>query len=118
MCTVLIGAILNIIFDAFFINYLHMGVKGAAIATIIAQGISCIWALSFLFGKKSLLKMRPEFFKVKKNVLLPIMALGVSPFTMSITESLSRSPLTISFPNTAELWPWALWPSCSVCGSL
>ncbi len=95
MCTVLIGAILNIIFDAFFINYLHMGVKGAAIATIIAQGISCIWALSFLFGKKSLLKMRPEFFKVKKKVLLPIMALGVSPFTMSITESL----IQISFNN-------------------
>ena len=57
MCTVLIGAILNIIFDAFFINYLHMGVKGAAIATIIAQGISCIWALSFLFGKKSLFQI-------------------------------------------------------------
>lgn len=76
MCTVLIGAILNIIFDAFFINYLHMGVKGAAIATIIAQGISCIWALSFLFGKKSLLKMRPEFFKVKKKVLLPIHGSG------------------------------------------
>ena len=95
MCTVLIGAILNIIFDAFFINYLHMGVKGAAIATIIAQGISCIWALSFLFGKKSLLKMRREFFKVKKKVLLPIMALGVSPFTMSITESL----IQISFNN-------------------
>ena len=72
-----------------------LGIKGAAIATIIAQGISCIWALSFLFGKKSLLKMRPEFFKVKKKVLLPIMALGVSPFTMSITESL----IQISFNN-------------------
>lgn len=95
MFTVLIGAFLNIIFDAFFINYLHMGVRGAAIATIIAQGISCIWALSFLFGQKSLLKMRREYFKVKKSVLLPIMALGVSPFTMSITESL----IQISFNN-------------------
>lgn len=95
MFTVLIGAVLNIIFDAFFINVLHMGVKGAAIATIIAQGISCVWALSFLFGKKSLLKMRKKYFRVKWSVLLPIMALGVSPFTMSITESL----IQISFNN-------------------
>ncbi len=95
MFTVLIGAVLNIIFDAFFINVLHMGVKGAAIATIIAQGISCVWALSFLFGKKSLLKMRRKYFRIKKKVLLPIMALGVSPFTMSVTESL----IQIAFNN-------------------
>lgn len=67
MFTVLIGAVLNIIFDAFFINVLHMGVKGAAIATIIAQGISCVWALSFLFGKKSLLRMRRKYFRIKKK---------------------------------------------------
>lgn len=95
MFTVLIGAVLNIIFDAFFINVLHMGVKGAAIATIIAQGISCVWALSFLFGKKSLLRMRRKYFRIKKKVLLPIMALGVSPFTMSVTESL----IQIAFNN-------------------
>lgn len=95
MTTVLIGAFLNIILDALFINYLNMGVKGAAIATVIAQGVSCVWALSFLFGKKSLVKMRREYFKVKKSVLVPIMALGVSPFTMSITESL----IQISFNN-------------------
>lgn len=95
MITVLIGAFLNIIFDAFFINYLHMGVKGAAIATIIAQGISCVWALSFLFGKKSLLRIRRRHLKIKKSVLLPVMALGVSPFTMSITESL----IQISYNN-------------------
>lgn len=95
MITVLIGAILNILLDAFFINLLHLGVKGAAVATILAQGISCIWALSFLFGKKSLLKMRKENFKIKKQILLPIMALGVSPFTMNITESL----IQISFNN-------------------
>ncbi len=95
MCTVLIGAFLNIVFDALFIRGLHMGVRGAAIATVIAQGISCAWALSFLFGPKSLLKMRRKYFRVKWSVLKPIMALGVSPFTMSMTESL----IQISFNN-------------------
>ncbi len=95
MFTVLIGAVLNIFFDAFFINVLHMGVRGAAIATVIAQGISCVWALSFLLGKKSLLRIRKKYFRVKWKVLVPIMALGISPFTMSITESL----IQISFNN-------------------
>lgn len=95
MITVLIGAFLNIFFDYFFINVLNMGVKGAAIATVIAQGISCVWALAFLFGEKSILKIRRKHFKVKWKVLAPIMALGVSPFTMSITESL----IQISFNN-------------------
>lgn len=95
MFTVLIGAVLNIIFDAILINGFHMGVKGAAIATIVAQGISCGWALSFLFGKKSLLKIRKKNFRIRWKVLMPIMALGVSPFTMSLTESL----IQISFNN-------------------
>ena len=95
MFTVLIGAILNIFFDAVFINVLGWGVKGAAVATIIAQGISCVWALAFLFGKKSLLRIRWKNFRVKWKVLLPIMSLGVSPFTMSMTESL----IQISFNN-------------------
>ncbi len=95
MCTVLIGAFLNIIFDYLLINVMNMGVKGAALATIVAQGISCVWALSFLFGKKSMLKMRRKYFRVRWKVLAPIMALGVSPFTMSITESL----IQISFNN-------------------
>lgn len=79
MFTVLIGAVLNIIFDAILINGFHMGVKGAAIATIVAQGISCGWALSFLFGKKSLLKMRKKNFRIRWKVLMPIMALGYPP---------------------------------------
>ena len=127
MVTVLIGAFLNIIFDAFFINFLHMGVKGAAIATIIAQGISCIWALSFLFGKKSLLKIRRKHFKIKKKVLLPVMALGVSPFTMSITESLiqisynnqlSRYGGTMAVSTVAimfSLWQFITLPAQGFC---
>ena len=100
MFTVLIGAFLNIIFDAVLINGFHMGVKGAAIATIVAQGISCVWALSFLFGKKSLLKMRKKYFKIRWRVLLPIMSLGVSPFTMSLPESLIQG----SFNNQLAVY--------------
>lgn len=100
MFTVLIGAVLNIIFDAVLINGFHMGVKGAAIATIVAQGISCVWALSFLFGKKSLLKMRRKYFRIRWRVLIPIMSLGVSPFTMSLTESL----IQVSFNNQLALY--------------
>ncbi len=95
MCTVLIGAVLNIFLDALFINVFHMGVRGAAIATVIGQGVSAIWALQFLFSDKSILKIRKKYLKIRWKVLLPIMALGVSPFTMSATEGLVQ----ISFNN-------------------
>lgn len=95
MCTVLIGAVLNIFLDALFINVFHMGVKGAAIATVIGQGVSAVWALQFLFSDKSILKIRRKYLKIRLKVLLPIMALGVSPFTMSATEGLVQ----ISFNN-------------------
>lgn len=95
MCTVLIGAVLNIFLDALFINILGMGVKGAAIATVIGQGVSAVWALKFLLGRKSTLKIRRKYFKIRWAVLKPIMSLGVSPFTMSATEGLVQ----ISFNN-------------------
>ena len=80
-------AVLNIFLDALFINVFHMGVKGAAIATVIGQGVSAVWALQFLFSDKSILKIRRKYLKIRLKVLLPIMALGV-PFTMSATEGL------------------------------
>ena len=95
MCTVLIGAVLNIFLDALFINVFHMGVRGAAIATVIGQGVSAVWALQFLFSGKSILKIRRKYLKIRLKVLLPIMALGISPFTMSATEGLEQ----ISFNN-------------------
>ena len=95
MCTVLIGAVLNIFLDALFINVFHMGVRGAAIATVIGQGVSAVWALQFLFSGKSILKIRRKYLKIRLKVLLPIMALGISPFTMSATEGLVQ----ISFNN-------------------
>ncbi|MBE6732162.1 MAG: MATE family efflux transporter [Ruminococcaceae bacterium] len=95
MVTVLIGAVLNIFLDALFINILGMGVKGAALATVISQAVSALWALSFIFGRKSLLKIRKKYIIPEIRVLGSICALGVSPFIMSSTESL----LQISFNN-------------------
>ncbi|MDE6357731.1 MAG: MATE family efflux transporter [Eubacteriales bacterium] len=97
MKTIIIGAILNILFDFIFIKIFNMGVKGAALATVIAQSISAIWVLRFLiFSKKSKLKIKKKYFKIKKEVLLPVLALGISPFIMQSTESL----LNISFNSS------------------
>lgn len=88
MLTVLIGAVTNIILDPIFIFGLDMGVKGAACATVISQAISAIWAIRFLFGKKTILRLKKENFKISLHVLLPCVALGIAPFTMQSTESL------------------------------
>lgn len=88
MATVMIGAVINIILDPILIFGFDLGVKGAALATVIGQLVSAIWVLKFLFGKKSTLKIRKEYIIPKLKILLPIMALGVSPFIMQATESL------------------------------
>ena len=88
MGTVIIGAIINIVLDPIFIFIFDMGVSGAALATIIAQIGSAIWALQFLFGKKSILKIRRKYLKPDIKIVIGIMALGVSPFVMQSTESL------------------------------
>lgn len=87
MMTVVIGAILNICLDPLFIYAFGMGVKGAALATIISQAVSCIWVLAFLNGKKSFLKIRKKYLLIKPSIILPVLALGVSPFIMQATES-------------------------------
>lgn len=88
MVTVLIGAVLNIILDPIFIFGFQMGVSGAALATILSQAISGIWVLKFLFGNKSILKIRKKNLGLNPKILCSIMALGVSPFIMQTTESL------------------------------
>lgn len=88
MFTVIIGAAINIVLDPILIFGLNMGVKGAALATIIAQGVSAIFVLRFLFGKKSILKIRKRYLKINKKLALSIVALGVAPFIMQATESL------------------------------
>ncbi len=88
MKTTLIGAICNIVLDPIFIFGLNMGVSGAALATILSQAVSGVWVLRFLTGEKTHLKIRKENLRISKDIMLPVMALGVSPFIMSATESL------------------------------
>ena len=88
MLTVLIGAVANIVLDPLFIFVFDMGVQGAALATIISQAISAGWVLWFLFSKKSQIKIKPKYFRLRWSVLGPVVALGVSPFIMQSTESL------------------------------
>lgn len=88
MLSVLIGAIVNIILDPIFIFGFHMGVKGAALATILSQACSCIWVLHFLFGKKSTLKIKKQNLILRAPVILPCLALGLSVFIMQSSESI------------------------------
>ena len=98
MITVLVGALLNIVMDPIFIFGLDMGVKGAALATIISQAASALWVLRFLTGNRTVLKIRKRHLKIDFKVLLPCLALGLSPFIMQSTEGI----LIVSF-NTSLL---------------
>ena len=88
MLSVLIGAVTNIILDPIFIFILNMGVKGAALATIISQAFSAIWVVNFLISKKSSLKIKRENLKPDMKFIKKIGSLGCSPFIMQSTESL------------------------------
>ncbi len=96
MLTVLIGAVLNIILDPIFIFVFDMGVKGAALATIISQAVSAIWVLKFLSSSKTIIKFNKSDLKIKKEVILPILALGLSPFVMQITESITSISFNVN----------------------
>lgn len=87
MRSVLIGAVANIILDPIFIFGLNMGVRGAALATILSQACSCTWVLSFLFGKKTYLQLQKKYMKPQASILLPSLALGLSTFIMQSSES-------------------------------
>ena len=87
MVSVLIGAVCNITLDPIFIFALHMGVKGAALATIISQAISTIWVILFLCGKKTQLHLRKKYMRLVPKVILPCVALGLAAFIMQASES-------------------------------
>ena len=87
MLSVLIGAVINIVLDPVFIFGFHMGVRGAALATIMSQAVSCIWVLLFLFGKKTHLKIKTDNVKLERAIVLPCLALGLSNFVMQASES-------------------------------
>ena len=87
MLSVLIGAVSNIILDPIFIFGFNLGVKGAALATVIAQALSCIWVLCFLFGKKTQLKIKRGYMNWERKIILPSLALGLAVFIMQASES-------------------------------
>lgn len=88
MVTIIVGAVSNIVLDPIFIYALGMGVKGAALATIISQALSAAWIISFLFGKKTTLHMRRENLKLQSSVIVPVITLGLATFIMQSTESI------------------------------
>lgn len=88
MLTIIIGAVINIILDPVFIFGFNMGVKGAAVATVISQGVSAIWVMSFLLGKKAILKLKFSKMGISFKRLLRIISLGLPGFVMQGTNSL------------------------------
>lgn len=96
MLTTIIGAVINIILDPIFIFAFDMGVKGAALATVLSQAVGAIWILRFLSSDKSILRLRKENMKLDPKIFGPTLALGISPFIMVSTESL----LSISFTTS------------------
>lgn len=96
MMTTLIGAVINVILDPIFIFVFDMGVRGAAIATVLSQAVGAIWVLRFLTGEKTILKLKLSNMKLDPKVFGPCLALGISSFVMISTESL----LSISFTSS------------------
>ena len=96
MLTTVIGAVINIILDPILIFVLDMGVRGAAIATVLSQAVGAFWILRFLTGSKTILRLRKEHLRPEGRVILPVMGLGISTFVMLSTESL----LSISFSSS------------------
>ena len=106
MLTTVIGAVINIILDPILIFGLGLGVQGAAIATVLSQAVGAVWILHFLTGKKTILRLRKDYMRPEKKVILPVMALGVSTFVMMSTESCCPSASAPVWRGTAATWLW------------
>ena len=100
MTTTLIGAVVNIVLDPVFIFGFNMGVKGAALATVIAQALSAAWVLRFLLGSKTRLRIRVKYLRLRLSVLGPVLAIGISPFVMQATESV----LNVAFNSSLKAY--------------
>ncbi len=96
MLTTVIGAVINIVLDPILMFGFNMGVKGAAIATVLSQLISALWILKFLTGSKTILKLKLSNMKLQYHIIMPCLALGISTFVMISTESI----LSISFTSS------------------
>jgi len=100
MLTVSIGAVLNLILDPVFIFLLHLGVRGAAIATVISQAVSAAWVLRFLTGKQAIIPLVREHMKVQWKLVREITKLGLAGFIMAITNS----TVQIVCNSTLQAW--------------
>lgn len=100
MFTVAIGAVLNIALDPLFIYVFGMGVRGAALATILSQGVSAVWVICFFFRKSTAYRFVPRQFLPPARIVGKILLLGLSPFIMSVTES----AIQIVFNNNLTYW--------------
>lgn len=96
MLTTVIGAVINIVLDPIFIFVFDMGVKGAALATVLSQAVGAVWILHFLTGKKTILRLRKTNLKLDLKIIGPCLMLGISSFVMLSTESI----LSISFTSS------------------
>lgn len=108
MYSVLIGALLNIILDPIFIFWFDMGVKGAALATVLSQACSAAWVLSFLFSRRASLPLEKRNMRLSRKIVFAMLALGVSPFIMASTESLVGFVLNSSLKNFGDIYVSAL----------
>lgn len=104
MLTTLIGAVINIILDPVFIYDLNLGVRGAAIATVISQSVSCAWVIIFLTGKRAAVKLRLCNMRIKAKRVLKIMSLGVSGFTMAFSNSAVQIACNAVLSNYGDLY--------------
>ncbi len=100
MCTVLIGAVCNIVLDPVFIFVFDMGVQGAALATVLSQLVSAVWVLRFLTGPRTRLRIRRRYLRLRWTILGPVLAIGVSPFMMQATES----ALNVAFNSSLKAY--------------
>ena len=100
MLSVLIGAVTNIVLDPIFIFVCNMGVRGAALATILSQALSTLWVLRFLTGPQTAIRIRLENLIPSRRIVLRVAALGISPFIMQATESL----ITIDFNSGLQFY--------------
>ncbi len=100
MLTVLIGAVTNIVLDPILIFACGMGVRGAALATVLSQAVSALWVLRFLTGPKTRLRIRGRHLRLRWRILAPVLAIGISPFVMQATESL----LNVAFNSSLKAY--------------
>ncbi len=99
MLTTVIGAILNLLLDPLFIFVFHMGVSGAALATVLSQSVSAIWVFRFLTGRKAVLKIKKENLKLDGRLVKDIMALGTSGFIVQATNALVQIVCNITLQS-------------------